>query len=598
MKCIQVLPILKHTFSEELTYWTPHTFSIGDLIVVTLNKRKIYAIVSSVLSLSEAKEFIKSSDFKIKKIEEYEKIDFFSNEFIKSCIYTSKYFIRSFGEILSEYIPKSVLEELSEQSTPNRLPVSKEKHIPIYVQKEFGEQIQYAEELLKIDTDIVIVVPTDSYKKHISQSLATEKVTIITPIDLYKLDVLKVDVCILAFVGSEYYRHLRKKFDVRVTVRHYCELRNVQLVEMDSVLPLYTHVEIQDITSPFSNTPQIYVVDQSVSGGAKVSKKNVVPKPEDEADIRVIMEQQIDVVSHKKLKLLSPELYSLIAHAEKTKDDVFIYTTRKGLSTSVTCSDCGHVLACTICKKPFSLKDVKGARTFVCPQGHTPPPTDTPCPICGNPHLQLLGSATDALREELEGIIAMPVVIVDGDHMTQAGARTIFKKRKDKDHVPTIYIGTELALHQGVQEKFTYTGIASLETLLALPTRIAELEAIRVIEAMREKTLHTLVIQTRHIEHVVWKSVQEKTWSTLLMQIRNDTKTLGLPPFKTHVQIQISNKKDYATVRTFLQKYMHVDATDNTLHIHTSDWPLDPLYRYLKSVPEYIHIEVDSPSLM
>lgn len=609
MKCIQVLPILKHTFSEELTYWTLHNFSIGDVITVTLNKRQIYAVVSSVFTLSEAKEFIKSRDFAVKKIETYTQVDIFSSDFIKACLYTSKYFIRSFGEILSEYIPKKILENLATLKTPDRLPISIQKNETRYVQKQFTDQITYITELQSLYDHITIVVPTDAHKTHIKNALtSTAGITIITPIDTYVLDTTRVEMCILAYAGSEYYRHLRKHFDTRITIREYCRLRNLELVEMDAILPIYKNESIEKNIGPIQAVPFIHIVDQTESKTARVakkthSKKNFTPKPEDESDVRTIMEGHIDVVSHKKLKRISPELYSLIMHAEKLREDVFIYTTRKGLSTSVTCSDCGHILTCEICKKPFSLKEVKGVRTFTCPLAHSTPPTDTPCPVCGNMNLTLLGSGTDALQEELQGTVDMPIVVIDGDHMTQSAARNIFKKRKEKTHVPTIYIGTELALHQGMEESFAFSGIASLETLLALPSRIAELETIRVIETLREKTTDTLVIQTRHAEHALWKCLQKKNWSELITQITNDTKILNLPPFASHIQIHISSKyvsgiKDMVTIRTFLQKYISVDTLDQTLHIYSKDWPIDPLYKYLKSLPAYIRVEVDSPSLM
>ncbi|MES2623512.1 MAG: hypothetical protein V4576_03850 [Patescibacteria group bacterium] len=619
MKCIQVLPILKHTFSEELTYWTVHDFSIGDMIQVELNHRKIFAIVSSIVSLSEAKEFIKSREFKIKKIETSVKLDFFSREFILSCLYTSRYYVRSFGEILSEYIPKKILEELDvNMSSPERSARVKKSQSSTstevtYIQKGFLERIAYIQNLQKDYEHICMVVPTDAHKKHIQKHISD--IRIITPIELYLLDTYTAELCILEFAGSEYYRHVRKDFDTRATVRSYCDLASIPLIEMDAILPLYAQSDMSHIDSPITAFPEIHIVDQTVSKSAKVKKtafekskkKNIAP---DDFDIRLIMENSIDFVTHKKLNLVSPELYSLIVYAEKQKEDIFIYTTRKGLSSSVTCSDCGHVLICAECKKPYALKLVQGVRSYVCPGGHIPLPTDTACPICGNMHLTLLGSGTDAIHAELIETISQPIIIVDGDHMTQAGARNIFKKRKDKDHVPAVYIGTELALHQGLDESFTYSAIASLETLLALPSRIAELEAARVVEALREKTTHTIVIQTRNPNHLVWKSVQDKNWKGLIEHVAQDAEELQLPPFATYIRLHISARyktafNDMVGIERYLKEYPHIsivhthdDIAGEYIHMYLKDWPDDGMHRYMKSLPPYVHIQVDSPTLM
>jgi primosomal protein N' len=393
---------------------------------------------------------------------------------------------------------------------------------------------------------------------------------------------------------------------------------------MDSVLPIYPNISIKDIeTSKAGAVPEIHIVDQTISKIAKVQrqasdgknkrKNKGIQQPEDDVDVRYFMENTIDIVTHKKLKLVSPELYSLIVHAEKLHEDVFIYTTRKGLSSSVVCSDCGHVLTCETCKKPFTLKNRKGVTAYECPNGHAPISLDSVCPICGSIHIQGLGSGTDALVAELKDVISMPIITIDGDSVTQAGVRNIFKKRKEIAHVPTIYIGTELAVHQSLDDKFTYSAIASLETLLALPSATSELEAARVVESLREKVTDTLVIQTRTPAHIVWSCVQEKKWNALTEQVQKDTEELDLPPYTTHIQLYISKAyktslSDADTIKEYIKTYPGIsishlqDEVRHILHIYIHEWPSahthQALYRYIKSLPKHIRVEVDSPSLM
>lgn len=631
MKCIQVLPILKHTFSEELTYWTAQDFLVGDLIQVELNHRIIYAIVSSIVSLSEAKEFIKSREFKIKKIEKYNKVNFFSNAFIRACLHTSKYYVRSFGEILSEYIPKNILENLNER----KIVFEKEKYLsdeknktrqPIYIQKSLPERIDYLESVIKTYKHACIVVPTDAYKKHIlnlTSHIKKDSIEVITPIDLYLLDNQGFDVCILEYAGSNYYKHIRKGFDTRNMVRTYCQMSNTQLIEMDSVLPIYPNILIKDIeTKKIEDKPSMYIIDQTISKTAKVQRQSTeksklknkgIQKPEDDVDMRYFMENTLDIVTHKKLKLISPELYSLIVHAEKLSEDIFIYTTRKGLSSSVVCSDCGHVLTCETCKKPFTLIHKKGITSYTCPNGHSSIPIDSTCPVCGSIHMQGLGSGTNALEEELRDVVSMPIITIDGDTVTQAGVRNIFKKRKDKNHTPTIYIGTDLAIHQSLNERFTYGAIASLETLLALPNPTIELEAARTIEFMREKITNDLIIQTRTPTHILWSCLKEKSWISLMQQVQADTQELNLPPHTTHIQLHISktykkSEQDICSIQEYLQKHTDLSVTHiedemkHVLQIYIHSWLALPthqsLYKYLKSLPKHIHVEVDSLSFM
>jgi primosomal protein N' len=581
----------------------------------------IYAIVSSIVSLSEAKEFIKSREFKIKKINTHTKIDFFSNAFIKACLQVSKYYIRPFGEVLSEYIPKRVLEDIDAHVayTEKKVLPTTQRSTPktIYIQKQFSDRITYIRTLQTQYAHICIIVPTDAYKKYIRSNLENaEHITILTPIDIYILDEKVFDLCILEYAGSEYYRHIRKGFDSRYMVRTYCSLRNLQLIEMDSILPVYANVHTSDVVSEhIHSTPEIHLVNQKISKIAKVPKQKSkrVDRPLDDVDMKHFMENTVDVITHKKLKRISAELYSLIVYAEKQKEDVFLYTVRKGVSSSVVCSDCGHVLTCDICKKPFTLKNKDNSLQYTCALGHTPISIDSTCPVCGSIHIQGLGSGTDALVEELRHTTSMPIVVIDSDHMTQAGVRNTYKKRKDKAHKPTLYIGTELALHQGVGEKFTYGGIVSLETFFALPSSIAEFEAVRTIESMRDAITNTLVIQTRTPEHLIWKCLEQKTWNPLREEIQAVSKELHMPPYTTHIQIYMSRqyKKsdvDIEAITQYLTGYtelhpIHIqDETRHVIHIYLPNWLQsnisESLHRYLKSLPSYVRIEVDSPTLM
>lgn len=616
MKCIQVLPILKHTFSEELTYWTTHDFSIGDCIEIPLNTRKVYAIVSSIVSLSEAKEFIKSRDFKIRKIETYTKINFFSNAFIKACLHTSKYYLVPFGEIFSEYIPKKILEHIDEYEQHISSPTihtntDMTQAENTYIQKSFTACIADIEELQKKYTSIGIMVPTIVHKKYIERHLTSiEGIHICTPIDMYLLDQKNIDVCVIAYAGSEYYRHIRKHFDTRTAVRAYCTFAHIPCVEMDAVLPIYADISLSAIhTDTHAKKPAVHLVDQTVSKVAYVEKKDttIMKKPEDDADFRDFFESSLDVVTHKKLKLISPELYSLIRYAEKQKEDIFIYTTRKGLSSSISCSDCGHVMSCQICHKPYILEQKKGVRVYSCRQGHEPISIDSPCPVCGSIHLQSLGSGTEALEQELAGVVSMPISIVDSNTATQAQARNIFKKRKEKDHSPTIYISTELGLHQSLGEKFAYGAIASIETLFAIPHPETEIEIARRIESMREKISDHLIIQTRTPSHVLWKHLAEKSWLTLTARIQQETRELSLPPHTTYIQIQSTHSSDMTRIHEHIQGYSNIVCTSTAehgnryIHIYIKHWPdieLSGLHRYLKSLPKHIHVEVDSQTLM
>jgi len=115
MRCIQVYPIIKKTFSEILTYWTDDKQDLhsGEIILITIRNQKVWAVIHSVLSVHESKEFIRNQSFTIKKLSNIEKNNFLSKEFISAVLKTSTFYMRDFGEVLSEFIPKKILEKFS-----------------------------------------------------------------------------------------------------------------------------------------------------------------------------------------------------------------------------------------------------------------------------------------------------------------------------------------------------------------------------------------------------------------------------------------------------------------------------------------------------
>ncbi len=225
MQCITVFPILKNTFREKLMYWTRESCSLGDVIQIRIQNRKVWAVVAHIASVYEVKEFIKSQSFAIKKIDEIVKTDLFSKEFILAVLETSRYFVKSFGGIFSELVPKKILEHLDDsvqkKEYGNKHTVLDTKNIANHIEKPTSIRIDTLKKL-QTETDTFIISPlkpyTDVLKKHGLQD-------VYMPINIYKLDQYdpKKVLCVLELASSAYYRHMRKDFDIRFFVRDFCK---------------------------------------------------------------------------------------------------------------------------------------------------------------------------------------------------------------------------------------------------------------------------------------------------------------------------------------------------------------------------------------
>jgi primosomal protein N' len=541
MKCIKVYPILKHTFSESLTYWINDDVNIGEVIEAPLQNRQIWVVIDSIISVNEAKEFIKSQNFKIRKIEHIKKLNLFSPEFVFSVLKTANYFIRPFGEVFSELIPKKILENLTNDI-----------------------------EIVQDENKIINIFPIKEYLN------ASEKIdNKILPIDLYKIDNENINNINIYYAESEYYRHLLKKFDYRYFIEEFCHRKKIKLNKIETKLSL--------------KNKNLYILDQSIQNKATLKKKN------------------LDGETYKnKLNIISPELFSALKKIEKNKESIFLYTLKKGFASKTICPDCKHVIKCPECDEDLEIDLKKDKYIYRCINNHKGLDIDTPCPICQNQNLLSLGASIEIIYKEIEKEFKIQIVKIDNDSHTKPQIKKILKEYLENKN-PTIFIGNDFFLNQIIGEniKFDNTAIISLESLFSIPLYSMEKEIYNKISLISNQTNKNLIIQTRDFTNSFWTDLKNNN----LENIKNEEslKKLKLPPYSTHIQISIPTEKSKKTleiIKSYLDNnvkyYDIIEKTKTILHIliDKKEYTDSSIIYYLKSLPSYIKIEVDSRNLL
>lgn len=544
MKCIKVYPILKKTFSDSLTYWINGEVEVGNIIEAPLQNRKIWVVVDSIISVNEAKEFIKSQDFKIRKIENIKKLELFSQEFIFSILKTANYYIKPFGEVFSELIPKKILENLSDDI---QIEKTKIKEINVFPIQEY----------------------LDSYKQIDNKIL---------PIDLYKIDNEYIKTINLHYVGSEYYRHLFKKFDYRFFIKEFCSKKKIKLTEIETIL------NIED--------KNLYIIEQSSKNKTAIKKKNLDNE-----------------VYKDKLNIISPELFSALKKIEKSNESIFLYTLKKGFASQTTCSDCGHIMKCDECFENLEI-ELKGEKySYKCPNNHKAIDIDSFCPICSNQNLLSLGASIEVIYKEIKKEFDIDIIKIDNESHTKTQVKKIFNECKENKKA-TIFIGNDFLLNQSIGQDFIFDNIAiiSLESLFYIPLYSMEYDIYKKISLISNQFSKNLIIQTRDMENNFWKNISENN-KYIVNVLKNDKELekLNLPPYSVHVQISIPTEKSKKTleiIKNYLNhnhKYFEtIEKTKTTLHIliDKNEYLKNPIIHYIKSLPAYIKVEVDSRNLL
>lgn len=551
MKCIKVYPILKKTFSDSLTYWINDEVDIGNIIEAPLQNRKIWVVVDSIISVNEAKEFIKSQDFKIRKIEKIKKLNLFSQEFVFSVLKTANYYIKPFGEVFSELIPKKILENLTNDSEIEKSKVNEIHIFPIQ---------EYLESYKDLDNKIL-------------------------PIDLYKIDSEHVKDVKIYYAESEYYRHLFKKFDYRYFINEFCYRKKIKIEEVHTVLNIENN--------------NIYTIGQNSNNKTSIKKKNLDNE-----------------IYKDKLNIISPELFSALKKIESTGESIFLYNLKKGFASQTICPDCGHTLKSVETFENLEIEIINNKYTFICPSTRKTFDINMPCPVCNNTNLLSLGASIEVVYKEIQNEFDCEMVKIDNESHTKSEIKKIFKEFKEnvkynnKDKKSTIFIGNDFLLNQAIGQGFIFDNIAiiSLESLFSIPLYNIEYEIYKKIALISNQFYKNLIIQTRDEKNSFWKIIKENK-KNIVDILKNDTELekLNLPPHSVHIQISIPTEKNNKTleiIKNYLnhsQKYFEItEKTKTTLHIliDKKEYLKNPILHYIKSLPQYIKVEVDSRNLL
>lgn len=298
----------------------------------------------------------------------------------------------------------------------------------------------------------------------------------------------------------------------------------------------------------------------------------------------------IDMAKELKKRnfIISEELDKKIKEALKRQEQIILFLNRRGFSTIITCSNCGHTYKCPHCE--ISLTYHKTNNTLRCHYcGYTRIKDDI-CPICKEAGLNYLGMGT----EKLESIInekypSARIIRMDRDTTSTKGAHDkILKKFRNGE--ADILIGTQM-ISKGLDfPNCTLVGIINADTSLNVPDfrsseRTFSLTSQASGRAGRGTRSGSVIIQTFNPEHYAIKCVKNHDYDAFYAEEMEVRKKLKYPPFYYLVNIKVGSKdytkaaKNATKVRDYLKEQL--DKSSIILGPSTSlNFKIKNVYRF------------------
>lgn len=557
MKIVNVIPLKKGAFREDLTYFTAKDVADGSIVNIPIRNKKILGLVVSSEDVINAKSNIKDLAFNLKKITEIKEQPIFLKEFLESAFEIGEYFASRKNTSVVSLIPSAYREEydkISKLKNESKEITNTSKNLKtekLLFQAPLEDRISFYKTLVRGSfaekKSIFMVLPTEhdietfseifskgienftfcihgglTAKKQIEKFkqiiTSAHPVLVLGTVPFLSIPRKDFGTIIIENESSNAYKMIaRPHFDLRTFVELYAIKIKTKLIIGDSLLRFETIARKET-----DNFNEIHPLS------FKVNFKG---------EIEIIGQQE-------KFKILTDNIIEKIKNSVAKKEKVFVFSLRKGLASMTVCRDCNEPVMCEKCSAPvvlyFSRKSKK--RMFVCNRCGTEKSPETVCANCGSWNLIPLGIGTDTVFEEIKKQFPKAKIFkLDKESAkTAIGAKEIIKEFEKNPS--SILIGTEMALFY-LKNKIPLSVIASFDSLWSIPNFRMSEKIIQLMLSILSKTKDKLIIQTKNEKDPAFTAIRTETLLSFVREELEDRENLGYPPFKRFIKItHLGNK--------------------------------------------------------
>lgn len=625
MFVIHVIPLIKGTQLESLSYFSSISYPVGSFVLVPVRGKTQSAIVTDAKPVSTTKTALKAATFSLRKLPAQPEAIVLPESVRQTAEALATTYPVSVGALLYTLLPPDVRNGVRAYPAITTFPHSEET----------------APQLLTARLDERLI----HYKSHIRSAFAHRgSVLLVVPTTteiIMMRDGLKhgIEERLVVLSSKETKRERDKAF---------LKLADTSLSKLIITTPAYAFIEHVDLTaiiveqsasSHFKNRTRPYLdyrdalITYARLTGRSIILGDTVPRTEDEVHRRnetyltcneevkrIAFTAPLTIVTQKDkpqpdvpFKLFSTELLRGIERTLEAKGRVFLFAARRGLAPVVACIDCGYIFRCPDSNTPYSLIRLvkKGVeeRWFVAAASGRRVRASDVCPFCGSWRLRERGIGIQYAYDELRAKLPnTPITLLDQDSTPTAkkvevAISEFFANRSG------ILLGTQLAiphLHKGVD----FSAIISLDATRAVPTWRADESLFRLLLKLRECSTKEVLVQTRSEVDTLLTHAQRGAIERFYDDEITLRQMLNYPPFANFILLSFAGTTDAVKATTesiksslgitHVEYYHNPNSTSEKTVGHAlvriSSSPTAKereLFNKIKALPPFVKIEVN-----
>ena len=633
MQLINVIPIARSIGMESLTYFSARPLKEGSVVFVPLRKKEVPAIVLSSQDITDAKTKIKSAGFALKKIENKKTQMLLLPEFVSAVHTTADYFATTTGSILHSTVPSTIWNDIGKvhstssgqiKTTTKKLLTSRRMILQSEIDDRFGSYKSLVREEFAKKSSVFILVPTiqDAGKVEGLLKKGVENYTFVLHSKLTKKEILTrwknalksthpvliiatgsflslprqdIGTIIVERENSRVYKQFNKPFiDIRILAENFAKERRIRIVFGDLPLSIDTMWRYKENELDEFSPPKLRTI-------------------RDADQILIDMKDK----KHQKageFEVVSNELKKLISETIEKKENIFVFTARRGLAPSTTCRDCGSPVTCHECEAPIVLHGTLKGNRFICHACGASRSADERCKSCASWKLQTLGIGVQFVENILkEEFPKADIFVIDKDTAsTHKKASTLIDKFYNTKGA--VLIGTEMALSY-LREPVQNSAVATMDSLFSLPEWRMSEKILSLLLKIKEITKNQMLVQTRKPDQKIFNFLEKGNIVDFYKDEIKKRKQFGYPPFSIFIKISVIGtpekvSKEMQYIKKLLSKYdiqiypssIKVTrgkfAMHGILRVKRESWPNKEIVSILRSLPPHFSVDVDPESLL
>ncbi len=306
---------------------------------------------------------------------------------------------------------------------------------------------------------------------------------------------------------------------------------------------MYAHIQ-QAKTLLGSATPAIESYYNALSG--KYGLVELTERYENMALPEITLVDTKDLRRRRMMtSLLSPLLIQQMDEALSAQQQIILFRNRRGFAPVMECKNCAYTPKCQHCD--VTLTYHKYQNRLKCHYCDASYPMLTECPECHTDGLQLLGSGTEQLAEEVSALFP-DAVVARMDTDTTRGANSYEQILSDfsqrKSH---ILVGTKMVSKGLDFDNVRVVGVIQADSLFNFPDFRSHEEGFQMItqasgRSGRKGVSGTVVIQTSNPRQPIFDYIRNNDYRSFFDTQLDERKLFKYPPFYRLIAIKLRDK--------------------------------------------------------